>query len=268
MTVKDLSYASINGGAHEVSTDMAGQLPGKPFGTALITSGEPENDPSHFSTTSQPGPIVNSKPTTITLYASRSLKATGLVPAIHDLINEAFEISHSAFPSVQKRLDSHDHLVKDLSGPETFTYVVTYTGTKTVIGVASAKPYKDNIASKPPSKDNPDSCFRRSGTFKPKAEGWELSLMAVDPKLQRQGLASLLMKLVEDELKRRFLLTRAEKGLPNLKLVLLLTTVKEVNWVYYVRRGYSLDYETVHEPGWYPNSGGFHVVHMSKKVEV
>jgi GNAT superfamily N-acetyltransferase len=270
MAVKDTFHTPINGDALELPTDTAGILPGTTFPTKL-TSGEPHKDHSQVSSQSHPGPTVHSKETTVTLYASRDLKAAGLIPQIHDLINNAFGTSHSVsgcFPADRYRLRSHDQLVAELSGPEIFTYVITYTGTKTVIGVASAKRYKDTVTVKPATEEDQKSTFTRSGVFGPNSEGWELSLMAVDPSLQRQGLAGLLMKLVEDEVKRRFVLDRSERGLPDLKLVMLLTTVKEVNWDFYVRRGYQLDYETFHGPGWLGSSTGFHVVHMSKVPEL
>ena len=265
MTVKD---APINGDALGLPTDTAGILPGTTF-PAEHTSGESDKD--HISAQSQPGPTVHSKATTVTLYRSRDLKAAGLIPQMHDLINNAFGTSHNVsgcFPAESRRLQSHDQLVQELSGPGIFTYVVTYTGTETVIGVASAKRYKDTVTSKPASAEDQTSIFTRSGVFGPDSEGWELSLMAVDPSLQRQGLAGLLMNLVESEVKRRFVLERAERGLPDLKLVMLLTTVKEINWNFYVRRGYQLDYETFHGPGWLNSVTGFHVVHMSKLAEL
>jgi GNAT superfamily N-acetyltransferase len=268
MTVEDILHAPTNGNGHGVPTDTAGILPGTTFPTKLMSG---ESDKDHITTQSQPGPLVHSKPTTITLYASRDLKATGLIHQMHDFINNAFGNSHNVsgiFPTTSQRLGSRDQLVAELSGPGIFTYVVTYTGTQTVIGTASAKRYKDTVSSKPASEEDQKSTFTRSGVFGPHSEGWELSLMAVDPSLQRQGLAGLLMKLVEGEVKRRFVLDRAERGLPDLKLVMLLTTLKEINWDFYVRRGYQLDYETYHGPGWLGSSTGYHVVHMSKPAEV
>jgi GNAT superfamily N-acetyltransferase len=267
MTVKDTLNTSTNGQAH---VDTAGILPGTTF-AAETTTDEPDKDASHISAQSQPGPLVHSRATTVTLYASRDLKPAGLVPRLHDLINTAFGASHNVsgcFPAESKRLNSPNQLVQELSGRGIFTYVVTYTGTKTVIGVASAKRYKDTVTLKPASSDDQKSAFTRSGVFGPHSEGWELSLMAVDPSLQRQGLAGLLMNLVESEVKRRFVIDRAERGLPDLKLVMLLTTVKEINWNFYVRRGYQLDYETSYGPGWLESETGFTVVHMSKLAEV
>jgi GNAT superfamily N-acetyltransferase len=167
----------------------------------------------------------------------------------------------------EPRLQSHGQLVQELSGPGMFTYVITYTGTDTVIGVASAKRYK--VISSPPAELGIQKrAFTRIGASEPNTEGFELSSMAVSPSLQRQGLAGFLMTLVEEEVKRRFLIARADTGPPDLGLVMLLTTVKEINSKFYTRRGYSLDYETSHEAGFLGSESGFSVAHMSKKIAV
>ena len=93
MTVEDILHAPTNRNGHGVPMDTAGILPGTTFPTKLMSG---ESDKDHITTQSQPGPTVDLKATTITLYASRDLKATGLIPQMHDLINNAFGTSHSA----------------------------------------------------------------------------------------------------------------------------------------------------------------------------
>ena len=270
MAVKDPAPAAVHGYVHKTGVDASKLIPGTTFPAIGI---EPANKipraEIQVQPQSQPGPLVNSKPTTVTLYASRDLEAAGLIPGLHDLINVAFATSHNrsgSMPADSLRLQSHRQLVLELSGPGTFTYVITYTGTNTVIGVASAKRYKSTASRQAPRMEVPKSTFTRTGASEPNTEGFELSSMAVSPSLQRQGLAALLMQLVEAEVTRRFLIARAETGPPDLGLVMLLTTVKEINWEFYKRRGYSDDYETVHGPGWLGSESGFTVVHMSKKV--
>lgn len=269
MAVKDPTPAVAH---HAVGVDTSKLIPGTTFpaiGSETVTRA------SHTSIQvqpqSHPGPLVHNKPTTVTLYESRDLEAAGLIPGLHDLINDAFAISHNRSGTMlasSLRLQSHRQLVLELSGSGTFTYVITYAGTNTVIGVASAKRYKSTASRQPAKMDVPKSAFTRTGASEPSTEGFELSSMAVSPSLQRQGLAGLLMNLVEAEVKRRFLITRAETGNPDLGLVMLLTTVKEINWEFYTRRDYQPDYETFHGPGWYGSENGFTVVHMSKKVVV
>jgi GNAT superfamily N-acetyltransferase len=269
MAVKDPAPAAVHGGVH-VEVDASKLIPRTTFPTIGI---EPvDKTPSagiQVQPQSQPGPLVHNKPTTVTLYASQDLEAAGLIPGLHDLINDAFAASHNRSGSMSAgalRLQSHRQLVLELSGPGTFTFVVTYTGETTVIGVASAKRYKSTASRQSPRMDVPKSAFTRTGASEPNTEGFELSSMAVSPSLQRQGLAGLLMNLVEAEVKRRFLVTRAKTGPQDLGLIMLLTTVKEINWEFYTRRGYRADYETFHGPGWLGSEDGFTVVHMSKKV--
>lgn len=272
MTVKEPTHTVDNGYGYQADVDLSKLIPG----TTLPTSdGESMAEDSHvdrkIQSISQPGPVVHGRPTTATLYASRDLEAAGLIPGMHDLINEAFAISHGrtrAMPAEVLRLQSKEQLVLELSGPGTFTYVITYTGTNDVIGVASAKKYKSTPSRQPVSVENPKSAFTRTGPSQENTEGFELSTMAVDPSLQRQGLAGLLMNLVDREVKRRFLLAREEQGRPDLGLVMLLTTIKEINGQFYARKGWQADYETFQEPGWRGSENGFTVVHMSKNVEV
>jgi GNAT superfamily N-acetyltransferase len=272
MAVKDPTPAVVHGNIHEARADTSKLTPGTTSPPSdNEAKGKAANSSTKFQSESQPGPIVHNKPTTVTLYASRDLEATGLIPGMHDLINAAFAKSHSraeALPAQQLRLQSHQQLVQELSSPGTFTYVITYTGTNDVIGVASAKSYKSTATRQVARIEEPKSAFMRTGASEPNTEGWELSSMAVSPSLQRQGLAGLLMGLVEAEVKRWFLLARAKVGREDIGLVMLLTTVKEINWDFYTRRGYRADYETFHGPGWLGSENGFTVVHMSKRVEV
>jgi GNAT superfamily N-acetyltransferase len=272
MAVKDPAPAAAHGHVHKVEVDASKLIPGTTF---PATENDPVDKSPHagiqVQPQSQPGPLVHNKPTTVTLYASRDLEAAGLIPGLHDLINEAFAISHNRSGTMSAgalRLQSHQQLVLELSAPGTFTYVITYTGTNTVIGVASGKRYKSTASRQPVQIEVPKSAFTRTGASEPNTEGFELSSMAVSPSLQRQGVAGLLMELVEEEVKRRFLISRAETGPPDLGLVMLLTTVKEINHQFYARRNYQVDYETFHDPGCLGSENGFTVVHMSKKVEV
>ncbi|KAG8981580.1 hypothetical protein FRB93_008534 [Tulasnella sp. JGI-2019a] len=89
---------------------------------------------------------------------------------------------------------------------------------------------------------------------------WELKMLVVDPTLQKQGLASLLMNLVEAEVVRRTAEKRSQLSTmqdvvdimlnskrateqPNgpvvgKKVILTLDTCREINEAYYVRRGF------------------------------
>lgn len=274
MAIKESPKARINGNnAHNINASKLSSTTTTTLPHTSVTkdsrSGE---ESSHTDAQSHPGPTINGKPTTITLHASYALQPAGLIPSIHDLLNDAFSVAQSrsgTMPYETLRLQSHDQLVKELSGKSTFTYVMTYTGTKTVIGVASAKRYHEpSPQTKQGSINELKSAFVRTGASQPNTEGWELSSMAVEPSLQRQGLAGLLVELVEAEVKRRFLLDRVERGTPDLGLVMLLSTIKEINLGFYSRRKYQPDYETFQRPGYDGSATGFTVVHMSKRVAI
>ncbi|KAM0720393.1 hypothetical protein Q7P37_004529 [Cladosporium fusiforme] len=265
MAIKETSRENVNGNAQRLGLNPENVLPGTTFPQSDSELGEPDQKPH-----AQPGPMINNKPTMVTLYQSKHLEAAGQIPGLHDLINVAFATSHNisgVMPSLSLRLASHKQLVQELSGKGTFTYVITYTGTDTCIGTASAKRYMNTLERTTPRKDQPRSCFRRTGTSGLDTEGWELASMAVDPTLQRKGLAGLLMGLVEGEVKRRFLEAQVVSGTPEREVIMLLTTVKEIHFEFYSRRGYGFDYETYHEPGWLGSLSGFTVVHMSKQID-
>lgn len=269
MTIKEPSQNNPDGVAQEVDLDPEKILPGTTFPQTNGKSGSPD-EAAHISPKSQPGPMINNRPTTVTLYQSEALKFAEQIPKLHDLINDAFDVSHATtgvLPDSYTRLESHEQLTQELSGKSTFTYVITNTDTSQVIGTASAKRYKDTLERTAPCIERPRTCFMRTGTSGRDTEGWELASMAVDPTLQRKGLAGLLIELVEGEVKRRFVAAKKQDEAPQRRLVMLLTTIKEVNLQFYSRRGYGLDYETYQEPGWYGSLTGFRVVHMSKQLD-
>ena len=96
-------------------------------------------------------------------------------------------------------------------------------------------------------------------------------MLATDPRLQKQGLATYLIQRVETETKRRFdaeqsrLSNGATKGPKT--LIMLLSSIKEVNSPFYMRRGYEHDYLTSHAKGVLGSETGFHVEHFSKVLK-
>jgi GNAT superfamily N-acetyltransferase len=208
-----------------------------------------------------PGPL-----TTITRHTLRTLQLSGLIPQLFDLINAAFANSHSrdgVISTVTLRLQSEAQLVRELSASGTFTFVVTYTGTKVALGTASAKPHC-NGSLEHDMTGAERSIFTRMEPLKGDVASWELVAMAVDPPVQRQGLAGMLMEMVEVELKRRTVDAKSEVEKP---LVMLLSTVKEVNGDFYAKKGYMRDYETQYGPGCMGSEHGFTVIHMHAQLK-
>jgi GNAT superfamily N-acetyltransferase len=235
----------------------------------IFSSSQPNGEKGHRISHTQafPGPNIIDCPTTIALYTSQTLQSSGLVSQLYDLINNAFTVSHDRsgiMPGSVRRLQSEAQLINELSGPDTFTYLVICTRTNKIIGTASAKPYLSE-ASEAQLAKSVVGTFTRVGLSTEHAIEWELATMAVDPLFQQQGVAELLMSMVEGEIKRQLRSEGREEGrAPKM----LLTTIKEVNGKFYAGKGYAEDYETWYGPGWLGSKSGFTVVHMSRWVEI
>lgn len=255
----DTTAETVNGHTETAN----GYLPGITFPEKLETTQDPESQPEP---TSFPGPPVNSRPTTVALLSPQQLRHSPLYPSLFQVINFAFDGGHKKeglFLVNSKRLRSDTQLFDELSNaPGTFTYIIYYTGTNDVIGTASGKRYLGRV--KVVEKDY-DEATARANTWKrfgPVPDGtsaWELSTMAVDPSLQRQGLAGYLMRITEDEIKRRFnalAAGEAEGEKRPTRLVTMITTIKERNFEFYSRRGFVEDYEMRYEKGWFDSDNG------------
>lgn len=239
-------------------------------GTTFAQDNQPNNKTSSAqppeSPTTQPGPPVNNTPTTATIYTPTQIASDpALVTSLRTLINHAFSFSHEkhgAMPGTIDRLQSPQQLLSELGSDDsaTFTYVLTSASSGQVLATAGGQRWTGKIAPVEPLPGNKGS-FTRYGAESEDADQWELRIMAVDPSLQRQGLAAWLMRKVEEEIRRRWEERGGKKG-----LVLLLTTLKEINGEFYARRGYAVDYETRFPPGWLQSEKGFGVVHMSRRV--
>lgn len=219
------------------------------------------------------GPQINGTPTTLTLFSPTQLAVSPLLPSLIKVINDAFrsvEQKKGVKGIPLERLRGNSQLFDELgSAPGTFTYVISYTGTHDVVATASGKRYLGEVAIvKPPEVSSLDvaKTFKRFGLVAEGTEAWELSTMAVDPGLQRQGLAGYLTELTENEIKQCFDATKKEHC--KSKLLILLTTTKEINGEYYEKRGFALDYETAYPRGHLGVKTGFTVAHMSREAKL
>ena len=236
-------------------------------GTTFPEKREPRQDvPNSISTPlSFPGPEVNSRPTTVTLFSPSQLVGSPLLPSFHSVVNKAYQRSHEKNGAILldgARFSYEGQFLDELANaPGTFTFIIYYTDTDDVVGTASAKRHigKVNVAGE-------DSTFTRLSPAPADTDAWELSTMAVDPELQRQGLAAYLMRLTEDEVKRRFVADCP--GARSKRLVMMITTVKEINEPFYLRRGFMRDYEIWYDQGHLGSECGFHIEFMSKTVNV
>lgn len=229
------------------------------------------------------GPMVNGRPTTATLLDPKELESSDLLVPLTVMINSAFDVSHSSSNILggTKRLDRHEDLPIQIGGADgTFTYLVSYADesiktSQQALGTVSARPY--NV---PASRDDLPSYIKKESAFSrlrapirriPDAqtlELWELKFLAVDPTLQKQGLAVYLMNLAEAEARRRSEAKRKTKpGDESVELVMVLTTIEDLVGPFYVRRGYELDYKTFQDVGYMGTEVGFTVAHYSKLLK-
>jgi len=237
-----------------------------------------------------PGPEVNGKATTLTIYEPWQLIGHPILSSLYPMINTAYRDSHVShkilarnnLPTRDRLLHENAFLEETGSDPGTFTIALTWMGTNEAIATISARRYLSPVAEAVAEvgSGKAGSTFRRvqvpvaATTANAECDIWELKLMAVDIRLQKQGLATYIMKLAEEEIAVRFKtekidpsrLSDIEDQLPK-RLWVVITTLKEANWNLYWRRGYQDDYETTHEAGFLGSETGFTVVHMSKELQ-
>ncbi|KAK3726125.1 hypothetical protein LTR37_000273 [Vermiconidia calcicola] len=255
--------------AHKANGPANGLIPGITF--PQKTQGE--ETASDSISNSFDGPQVNGQPTTVTKFSPPQLADSPFFSPLCAVINAAFHEQRSEggliyAPTHFKRLQTDGQLLDELSNaPGTFTYILHYSGTTDVIATASGKRYMGEVVTVGDVEiPKTRSMWKRVGAVPEGTEAWELSTMAVDPKLQRRGLAGYLMKITEDEIKRRF---QAMHGVGSqMRLVLMLTTVKEIHFAFYAKRGFKKDYEMWFEKEHLGGDAGFSVIHMSKEVDV
>ena len=209
------------------------------------------------------GPVINGKATALTLFSPFQLAKSPLLPALYTLINDAFRIGHekSGHRVSTSRLRYDGQLNDELGDkPGTFTYVLCFAGTNDVIATASAKPHAVDLSVAVGER----SMWMRWAAIDESKEAWELSTMAVAEDVQRQGLAGYLMNITEDEVRRRFIAS----SISGKQLTLVITTVKERNFAFYSNKGYTMDYEMAYDKGHIGSEMPFHVVFMSKPVDI
>ena len=225
---------------------------------------------------------VNNRPVEVYLFSNARLAQFPLLPQLVSVINRAYSAGHVSgtkeyFPSNLLRLESSQALVEEL-GPDCFTFVVTqsmaeetdpgspspskHLTLRRVLGTASGRPFTRprvvmNVEPAPMSPWVPKIALQKLDD--PDIVQWELKLMGVDPSLQKQGLASHMIDLVTEEIKRR---VEGEKR----EVWMVFTTMKELNGPYYSKRGFLSVSETVIEPGHMGSREGFTISELAKRI--
>ncbi|KAK0355399.1 hypothetical protein LTR02_016342 [Friedmanniomyces endolithicus] len=217
-----------------------------------------------------PGPTIDGRQTTTTLYEPAQLALSPIIPTLYRLINKAFKHSHNSIgiPFQGERLQTESEYLKQVGAdPGTFVYITSWADSGEPVATAGAHRYSGEEVMAAFEGGGERSTFNRvrmpRGVGGRGEEVWELKLMAVDVGFSGKGLAGHLMRLVDGEVVRRVGEMGDEGGVGR-KVWMVITTVTEANGEFYRKRGYVEDYETVHGPGFMGTPKGFRVVHMSK----
>ncbi|KAF2723513.1 hypothetical protein K431DRAFT_282958 [Polychaeton citri CBS 116435] len=223
-----------------------------------------------------PGPVINGKSTQITLYfppSTLAVKAPQQLTNLYHVINEAFTISHrstNSIPASVPRLYSEQQLVQELEAASagTFCYVIYHPDTQEVVGTASAEPYRGPATNADRVAAGGKKVFLSAIPLEDGVEMWELRLMAVDVKVQKQGVAGLLMRLVEERVKAVFVekVTGSNGSGGPQRLKMVLKTIKEINGLFYNKKMYALELASWNAPGTLNSEVGFTLAHMSKDI--
>lgn len=209
---------------------------------------------------------IHGRQAVTSLLTATELSTSPFLPLLLSLINTAF--SHAIangpkdlLPSTYRRLHSTSDIIREL-GPDALVYIISTSPNDpdelVVYATASVKCFTSKVT---------DSTSEFIRNFKhidvadlvANVERWELTLMAVDPSIQRQGLAGKLMGLAEKEIRRRTKVAGHE-------VQIVLTTAKAHNEHFYTKRGYITTGEKEVEKGTFESITGFTVLEMMKNI--
>lgn len=229
-------------------------------------------------------------PLTTFILPSNTLSNFPELPDLFALLNRTYThahlhgTDHPIFPDHVGRLSRPDQLATEI-GSEGFC-IVAFSATEEaktgkLIGTASAKPYhaeksrhgasgEVNLMFKRPT---PVQCLRNTLAVSGEGLGgqmgedalpaWELLAMAVEPELQGKGISTQLLNLALDEIRKRVAL---ETKIENTKVTILISTMKELNEGYYLKRGWKTTEERRFPPGTGGSPSGFTVNDMVRVI--
>ncbi|KAI4179153.1 MAG: hypothetical protein LQ346_007257 [Caloplaca aetnensis] len=236
-------------------------------------------------------------PLTLQLYSATSIstKDATLLPSLTALINLCYSVSHTSgphgnyLPYAYQRLLTPTSLIDEV-GKDGFIFVLTIQTPESeqkLIASASAKPFRELEHYELAQGSELATNFKRraaapgldaAARFKPLQtaksgdptvavdslkEGkvlpkWEIVCNVVHPEYQRRGIAAQMYEALVKEMKNRV----SAQGDQDVHLVI--TTMKELNEVYYQKRGFMTTGERRFEKGVGGSEVGFSVVEMEK----
>ena len=268
------------------------------FSTTVIMSATNGLFHPNSTTNTQPGPILNSRPTTLALVPHDRLLSSPFLPLLPPLLNPAFSVGHSSTGTLPLELDrlQSDKQFYDELQEDSWSYFLYYTPDSTstldsseksgvpdrLLASVAFQPFRPDVAMT--NAKGSDRVKEVSNTFKtvpmPVPEGcqaWEVRLLAVDLSVQRQGVAMWMMKCLEAEVRRKAREVAAAGGLhpgaeekrmadEELKIQLRLSTLREINEAFWMRRGFRTTVEKKMPPGCWGSPNGFTVLEMAKDL--
>lgn len=210
-----------------------------------------------------PGPEAKGKQTTVTLYNRAQLIGSGFLPPLESLINIAFASRTGAIlPSIDRLRREGQYLEELGHAPDTFVYIVSAVDSGELIATAYASRF-EGVSEWPEGPG--ERTWERLGVAEEGTNAWELHQLAVSPDYQRQGLAEYLIRLVDAEIVRREV---SVNGVVGKKLVLYISTIKQTNEAFYLRKGFEEVYSVDWPPGHLGSETGFTVAHMDREIKV
>ena len=215
---------------------------------------------------------------------SPELSVSPYLTEVGDLLDEVFRWAHTKklpgkelLPSSVGRLQTGPQQLVAEIGADGFC-IIMFEGEVggRIIATASAKPYKPTKAGDTYGSDI-NMLFKRApqegsnnrdtmdagivGSDVENQSRWELLAFATDVSLMGQGIAGKLTSLTTAEIRRR----AAVEG--KSKIVLMLSSMKELNEAYYLKRGYTTMNVKIFPPGTGGSRDGFSVAEMVKVLE-
>ncbi|KAL9028984.1 MAG: hypothetical protein Q9196_002727 [Gyalolechia fulgens] len=237
-------------------------------------------------------------PTTLQLYSPPSLetKHSDLLHPLTALINLCYSVGHTTSPHGILLPYSYQRLATDTSltgevGQDGFVFVLfgqKSEGEKEPIASVSAKPFKElgyaelaegselltnfkrRAAAPHTASAPPDTAQKLKAEMAHDAQmspdkiadlpKWEIVCNVVHPDYQKQGIAGQMFNAALEEIRKR---GSDQEGK---QIHLVITTMKELNEVYYQKRGFVTTGEKRFEKGVGGSKVGFSVVEMERII--